>query len=310
MQLIAKHEAFNAQLGKWWDTQFLPAFHQLGDDKLGSKGVFALRRDALNSIVTALLPENLLSIYQVRGAMASNFKQHEADLKSIANSGWNAELIPDEEILASQFPEVLASLKKDAARITELEALFVAANETSEDDENEHEESESGVLPKPQVKALKDEKKENNGQLRDLKKELKFAKKEDPTRAQQLDGEIEKLTTANSVIDAKLEQHTVLEKELKELKAGIKEAENKKEHLVDAAREKITPEEAKALIEARFKQHMIASYAHYLRQIVTQLVKAVENLHNKYAITTEDILIKRDRQAALLNKFLVELGYE
>jgi type I restriction enzyme M protein len=311
LQLIAKHDAFNAQLGQWWDTQFLPAFHQLGDDKLGSKGVFSLRRDALNSIVTALLPENLLSIYQVRGAMASNFKQHEADLKSIANSGWNAELIPDEEILASQFPEVLASLKKDAARITELEALFAAANETPEDDnEDEQEESESTVLPKPQVKALKDTKKENNGQLRDLKKELKFAKKEDPARALQLEGEIEKLTTANSVIDTKLEQHTALEKELKELKAGIKEAEKKKEDLVDAAREKITPEVAKELIEARFKQHMVASYAHYLRQLVTQIVKAVESLHNKYAVTVKDILTNRDQQAALLNDFLVELGYE
>ncbi|MBO7928051.1 N-6 DNA methylase [Pseudoalteromonas sp. K222D] len=310
-QLIAKHDAFNDQLIKWWDTNFLPAFHELGDEKLGSKGVFALRRDALNSIVTALLPENLLSIYQVRGAMASNFKQHEADLKSIANSGWNAELIPDEEILESQFPEVLTNLKNDAARITELEALFAAANETTEDDnENEQEESESGVLPKPQVKALKDAKKENNSQLRDLKKELKFAKKEDPTRALQLEGEIEKLTTANDVIDTKLEQHTALEKELKELKAGIKEAEKKKEDLVDAAREKITPAEAKALIEARFKQQMVDSYVHYLRQLESQLIKAVENLHNKYAITAKEILTERDQQSTLLNSFLVELGYE
>lgn len=310
-QLIAKHEAFNAQLGKWWDTQFLPAFHQLGDDKLGSKGVFALRRDALNSIVTALLPANLLSIYQVRGAMASNFKQHEADLKSIANSGWNAELIPDEEILASQFPEVLASLKKDAARITELEALFAAVNETSEDDADEEQtESESGILPKTQVKILKGDKKENNGQLRDLKKELKFAKKEDPTRAIQIEVGIEKLTSANSMIDTKLEQHTGLEKELKELKAGIKEAGKKKEDLVDAAREKITPEEAKELIEARFKQQMVVSYAHYLRQLVAQIVKLVENLHNKYAITVKDILSERDEQANALNQFLVELGYE
>ena len=310
-QLIAKHDAFYTQLDNWWNTHFVPHFHKLGDETLGSKGVFALRRDAINSIVSALLPENLLSIYQVRGAMANNFKQHEADLKSIANSGWNAELIPDEEILESQFPEVLASLKKDAARITELEALFAAANETTEDDGDETvEESESGVLPKTQVKAFKDAKKENNGQLRDLKKELKFAKKEDPARALQLEASIEKLTSANADIDAKLEQHTTLEKELKELKAGIKEAEKKKEDLVEAAREKITPEEAKALIEARFKQQMTDSYAHYLRQLVTLLIKSIENLHNKYAITVKDILTEREQQAKLLNEFLVELGYE
>jgi type I restriction enzyme M protein len=311
-QLIAKHNAFNDQLGQWWETQFLPAFHQLGDEKLGSKGVFALRRDALNSIVTALLPENLLSIYQVRGAMASNFKQHEADLKSIANSGWNAELIPDEEILASQFPEVLASLKKDAARITELEALFAAVNETPEegDADEEQTESESGILPKAQVKTLKSDKKENNGQLRDLKKELKFAKKEDPARALQLESEIEKLTSANNVIDEKLSQHTALEQELKELKAGIKEAEKKKEDLIDAAREKITSEEAKELIEARFKLQMVTSYAYYLRNFVSQLIKAVENLHNKYAVTVKDILTERGEQVTALNQFLVELGYE
>ncbi len=307
-QLIAKHDAFYARLDNWWSAHFVPQFHKLGDETLSSKGVFALRRDALNSIVGALLPENLLSIYQVRGAMANNFKQHEADLKSIANSGWNAELIPDEEILESQFPEVLANLKRDAARITELEALFAAVNESTEDEAEE--ESESGVLPKVQVKAFKDAKKENNGQLRDLKKELKFAKKEDPTRALQLESSIEKLTSANTEIDAKLEQHTALEKELKELKAGIKEAEKKKEDLVEAAREKITPEEAKALIEARFKQQMVDSYAHYLRQLVTQLIKAVENLHNKYSITVKDILNEREQQANLLNKFLVELGYE
>lgn len=308
-QLIAKHDAFYAQLHNWWSTHFVPQFHKLGDETLGSKGVFALRRDALNSIVSALLPENLLSIYQVRGAMANNFKQHEADLKSIANSGWNAELIPDEEILESQFPDVLANLKKDAARITELEALFAAANESTEDDEAE-EESESGVLPKAQVKALKDSKKENNGQLRDLKKELKFANKEDPARALKLEASIEKLTSANTEIDEKLEQHTTLEKELKELKAGVKEAEKKKEELVDAAREKITPEEAKALIEARFKKQMRDSYAHYLRQLVIQLTKAIENLYNKYAITTKEIISARDQQASLLNDFLLELGYE
>lgn len=310
-QVLAKHNVFNAQLEKWWSTKFESEFHKLGDETLGSKGVFALRREALNSIVDVLLPENLLSIYQVRGAMANVFKQYEADLKSIANSGWNAELIADEEILASQFPDVLQNLKRDAARITELETLFSATNEISEDDTDEPQhEFESGVLPANVVKALKDEKKENNGQLRDFKKELKFAKKEDPVRALQLEAKLEELTSANTVIDSKLELHTKLETELKDLKAGIKEAEKKKDALVDAAREKITPQEAKVLIDARFKQQMVDSYAHYLRQVVVQLVKAVESLHDKYAITAKEIIAARDKQSSLLNDFLMGLGYE
>ncbi|MEY8198139.1 MAG: N-6 DNA methylase [Colwellia sp.] len=316
--VIAKHQALSDQLDNWWEKTFAPAFYKLGDDLTGSKGVFALRRESLNSIVKALLPKNLLSLYQIRGAMASNFKNSEAELKSIANSGWNAELIPDEEILQSQFPQLLADLKKDQSRISELEVLFVAANEVSEDDEDSasdsDEENENGleseVMPKAQVKTLKASQKENNGQLRDLKKELKFAKKEDEGRAKELEAQIEVLNKANSTIDEKLAQHKGLEKELKDLKAGIKEAEKKKDDLVQKAREKITPIEARELIEKRFKQLMQASFEQYLRQIITHLIKAVENLHGKYAVTVKDILTERDQQAGLLDGFLQELGYE
>ncbi|MFT7413057.1 MAG: type I restriction enzyme M protein [Paraglaciecola sp.] len=314
-QLIEKHQSLNKQLDNWWCKHFLPEFYSLGDNLIGSKGVFALRRDALNSIATALLPANLLSIYQIRGAMAGNFKQYEADLKSIANSGWNAELIPDEEILQSQFPEVLVNLKKDATRISELEDLFAAANETVDEEsddaeDNTNEENGTGVLPKTQVKQLKDAKKENNGQLSTLKKELKYAKKEDPAKAIELEKRIAILSAANADIDEKLAQHTALETELKELKAGIKQAEKLKEDLLETARNNIAPSDAKILIEQRFKQQMQESFNQYLRQLVSQFVKAVENLHGKYAITVKDILTERDEQAALLNSFLQELGYE
>jgi type I restriction enzyme M protein len=313
-QLIEKHHSLNKQLDNWWCEHFLPEFYSLGDNLIGSKGVFALRRDALNSIVTALLPANLLSMYQIRGAMAGNFKQYEADLKSIANSGWNAELIPDEEILQSQFPEVLVNLKKDAARISELEAMFAGANETADEEagdteDNTDEEDGTGILPKTQVKQLKDAKKENNGQLSTQKKELKYAKKEDPAKAIELEKRITALTAANSTIDEKLAQHTSLETELKELKAGIKQAEKLKEDLLETARSNIAPSDAKILIEQRFKKQMQESFNQYLRQLVSQLVKAVENLHGKYAVTVKDILSERDEQAALLGDFLQELGY-
>jgi type I restriction enzyme M protein len=321
--LVNKHQELSTALNNWWDKTFAPKFHELGDKQIGSKGVFALRNESLNSIVNALLPQGLLSIYQIRGALASNFKNAEAELKSIANSGWNAELIPDEEILQSQFPHVLADIKKDQARINELDALFAAANEVSEDedsakesdeDHDEDHDEENGVLSKAlskqESKALKAAQKDNNGQLRDLKKEYKFAKKEDQARTKELETQIEALNKANSAIDEKLAQHTTLEKELKDLKAGIKEAEKKKDELVEKARESISPEQARELIEQRFKQAMQASYEQYLRQLVTHLVKAVENLHGKYAVTVKDILTERDQQAELLDGFLRGLGYE
>ena len=310
-QLQAKHQAFHHALQQWWTDEFLPEFYSLGDELAGSKGVFALRRDALNSIVKALLPEQLLSIYQIRGAMANNFKKQEADLKSIANSGWNAELIPDEEILQSQFPDVLANLKQDQTRINELEALFAAANESSDEDgETEESDVEGGVLPKVQVKQLKADKKEHNGQLRDLKKQLKFARKEDPNKATALEQKVEQTSELIASIDARLEQHTALEKELKDLKGGLKEAEKKKDELIEAARSQISNVDAKILIEKRFRQDLEGDFSAYIRALTTSLVKASENLHNKYAVTVKEIVAERNREAGVLDGFMRELRYE
>ena len=48
----------------------------------------------------------------------------------------------------------------------------------------------------------------------------------------------------------------------------------------------------------------------YLRQDQRAFIAAVENLWQKYAVTTKQILAERDREALQLNIFLKELGYE
>ena len=68
-------------------------------------------------------------MYQVRGAFASYMKNLEAEFKSIAASGWSPELIPEEQILQSQFPEILEQIAQDQARISELEAMFSEASD-------------------------------------------------------------------------------------------------------------------------------------------------------------------------------------
>lgn len=113
-------------------------------------------------------------------------KSLEPDLKSIAASGWGPEFIPEDEILQSQFPEVLAQIANDHTRIAELDALLTAANVAGEedgeesdsegDDDNSGEEG-IGVLPKAKVKALKDAKKALNSEIRQLKKEVRELKK-------------------------------------------------------------------------------------------------------------------------------------
>ena len=55
---------------------------------------------------------HLLTEHQIRGALASYFEFFKPEFKSIAFSGWGPELIPDDDILQSQFPEILAEMEQ------------------------------------------------------------------------------------------------------------------------------------------------------------------------------------------------------
>ena len=154
--VAAAHEAFLQTLETWWHKH-LPGIEALAPSN-GKKGnVYALRRSLLVSIEQTFAGTKLLTGHQIRGAFARYVDELKADLKSVAASGWGPELIPDADILESQFPEVLAEMETKRTRIAELAALFAAA-----DGEDYEDEEGIGVLPVEQVKALKED-------LKDLK---------------------------------------------------------------------------------------------------------------------------------------------
>lgn len=165
--VAAAHKAFLQTLEAWWGKH-LPAIEALAPTN-GKKGnVYALRRSLLASIEQTFAGTKLLTGHQIRGAFARYVDELKADLKSIAASGWGPELIPDADILESQFPEVLAEMEQKRTRLAELTALFAAADEEDYEDEDD-----VGVLPRDQVKTLKDELKELNAAWKKALKELK-----------------------------------------------------------------------------------------------------------------------------------------
>lgn len=297
--LRAKHAAFHKAIDGWWKKN-VAEIERLPE----TQNVFELRRHCIDGLAKSLTPQGLLTTHQVRGAVAAYIKSLESDLKSIAASGWGPELIPDDEILQSQFPEVLAKIEQDQARIAELEGLFAAVSGGDEEDGDVEVDAENGVLPKSLVKSLKEEKKNLGGEIKDAKKRAKNGGRSGvPTEIVAAEKRIED-------IDAQLARHVALEDELKTLKAHIREVEKQKEELIAAARAKITEDEAKELILARFRRLLTEQFDGYLRQHQRACIAAVENLWSKYAVTTKQILSERDREAAQLNAFLKELGYE
>lgn len=284
------HEAFLKTLETWWQKH-LPGIEALApiDGKKGN--VYELRRKLLTSIDQAFASNTLLDGHQVRGAFARYVGELKADLKSIAASGWGAELIPDSDILESQFPEVLADIETKRTRLAELAALFAAADEEDYEDSDD-----TGVLPGDQVKELK-------AKLKQIKGDMKLAKR-DPGL-----GDWRLLDKEAAAIEAQLARHKALEDEAKQLKADLRAAEKKLEELVAAAREKIDRDEARKVIVERLHRLLVQTYESYLRADQRACLAALENLYLKYAVTAEDIEKHRDAATKKLKDSLGELGY-
>ena len=289
--VAAAHSAFLQTLEAWWQTS-LPLVEALAPSN-GQKGnVYELRRALLAGIEQSFAANTLLTGHQIRGAFARYVDDLKADLKSIAASGWGPELIPDADILASQFPELLAEMEQKRLRLAELAALFAAADEEDYEDSDD-----SGVLPGDEVKALK-------AKLKEAKASAKLAKKEGDK------SELATYLAEADEIEKRLARHKALEDEAKQLKAELRATEKKQEELVAAAREKISADEAKGVILERLHRLLMQTYEGYLRADQRACIAALENLHGKYAVTAKQIEARRDEAAAKLKGFLVELGYE
>ena len=286
------------QLEAWWQ-QHLPLVEALAPDAdnqhATGRNVYALRASLLDSIertFRAPAGQNLLTRYQIRGAFANYYKLLASDFKSIAASGWGPELIPDEDILQSQYPQVLAELEQQHSRLAELQALFAAASEEDFEDSDD-----TGALPAEEVKTLKASLKEAKGLMKLARRDTSFG----DWQAHQCEAER---------LETQLARHKALEDEARQLGALIKSTEKNRDELVERARQKITNDEARQAIVERLGKVLQDSYRQYLRADQRACIGSIENLWGKYAVTAKQIEAERDQAARVLQAHLMELGYE
>ena len=341
--LLASHDDFMSRLTAWWSS-VEPMMQMLASGNGQADNVYALRRALMESIAKSFARETLLNAFQIRGAMARYVDGLKTDLKSVAASGWGAELIPDDEILQSEFPELIEELAAKRARIDEVQALFAAADEEGNEDDDD-----SGVLASTEVKRLKDLLKMQGAELKalvraaqgaapDLVVELELAKAAaklgklgDPDFAavRRLADAADKAGSTShfaapvrllaqqgqAMVDAladaegRLARHEALEDEAKALRAELRTAEKKREELISAARNKITSEGARRQILRRFRETLLTTYRAYLDAERRAVTAAIEKLYDKYAVTVLDIEDKRSKAAKELDSYLRALGY-
>jgi len=310
-----KHESYMTCLKLWWDE------HQAKLEALpDNRNVYELYH-AFSATITAKIGSlGILDEFKCRGAFAGFWNDIFNDLRSVAASGWNAELIPDDEILQSQFPEVIKELNDCIAKRDELEALFTEVNDL---EEGAWSEEEYEVFPKEELAEVKATIKSLGAELKELSKDIKNKTKQikalmksgeaysEIERAleslQKPELELEKRIAAQ---EARIAKHLEMEKELKESRKKIKEIKDLKEQLVEQARSKISQAEAKLLILQRWEATLYSKVNEHLVQNSRDLRTALEKLWDKYDQPLHRILQERDNAATELSKYLQELGYE
>lgn len=318
------HDTYHTALQTWWAT-LLPALQNLPQ----SRNVYDLYQQFATSFAQTLSGP-MLDLYQTRGAFAAYWNTLLSDFKSVAASGWNAELIPEDEILESQFPDVLAELRQNQARRDEIEALFREVNEL---DEGVWNPDDYDVMPKEAVKELKDKLRDYRSQLKEVDKALKAARARQKAylKEQQKNGSLftddDELKAIEAIIaelvhkqeneleraEFELEQanarQLAYEDELKQCKKVITDITKRKDELVAQARERINEAQAQALITARWERTLYYVVDGYLQAHTRTLIAALENLWTKYETPLADLLHTRAQETDVFDQFLMELGY-
>lgn len=212
-----------------------------------TKDAYQILIEYAGSLHTTFGSQSMLDEHKIRGVLVSWWYDVKPDLKSIQASGWNAELIPDEDILNSQCPEIVEQISELEEKVANNEAIVQKEKDANENDEE-----------------LSDE---------DLD-EIKQAKKD-----------------------------------LKEDKKELEKINKSKDKLIEAARAKISAEEAKELIMQRFYNLLENRLKDYIQQHFYEIVHHLENLWDKYKVTAKEIETQRDKETAKLNEFLRVLEY-
>lgn len=314
-EIKGKHNEYTTSLDDWWERH-LPDFEALPE----KQNIHELYHRFSATITTSLKEHGILDGFKSRGAFAAYWDTLFTDLRSVAASGWNAELIPDEEILESQFPEVLRELRENEARRDELASLFKEVNDLEEGAWNEE---EYEAWPKSELAEVKAGIKELGAELKEVKREMKNlasqvkARKKAGESSADMELARERLEKQRVRLEERIEgeevrfaRHAALDAELRQCKQVIREIKERKEKLVEEARQRIGEAEAKQLILARWQRTLHATVADYLAQYQREFRAKVENLWQKYHQPLHAILTERDAASAELAGYLKELGYE
>ena len=331
-------------LESWWAAA-RDDFAQLRQARNGGKKMPEVRYELLGTLKEKLIPLGVLGEFKSAGVFVNWWQQIRYDLKTIVSTGWHHSLIPDDDLITSCFQAEADAIENLEAQISEAQSELAEAVETAQEVagyEPEEGEKVTAAVIKKALKELIDDLKRSEGSS--ARKELKNLQAQDKaikaienrikenkaalkTRTDELALKLQlkrlggdefkaeslelirqveaQLTELDSKNKAEKKKITALKKDQAALMARL----SKTDAILAAIGGQLTEAEARELILKKLYDLVSNELNRYLNAEKRRLIAVVENLWDKYAVSSRELENQRAETLKKLNKFLSGLGY-
>lgn len=304
-----------------------------------------VRSGLLTTFKDKFIPLLVLDEFKCAGVFVNWWQQIRYDLKTIISTGWHHSLIPDDYLISAFFQAEADEIEMLEAQISEAQSELAEAVETAQEVaayEPEEGEKVTAVVIKKALKNLIDDLMGSNGESarKELKKLLtqekaiiaiekrikgnKSALKiktdelalmiqlkrlggdefkvESQELIQQVDAQLVGLNSSKKDDKKKI---TALNKDRAALEARLARSDG----LLTAIGGQLTEEEARQLILSKLYDLVHHELNRYLNAEKRALIQVVENLWDKYAVSSRELETERIETLKTLDGFLKGLGY-
>ena len=320
--LAAHHDALEA----WWDVA-RDDFAQLRDGKKMPE----VRHELLTTIKSKLIPLGVLDEFKSAGVFVNWWQQIRYDLKTIISTGWHHTLIPDDYLIAAFFQTEADAIEALEAKISETQSELAEAVETAQEVaayEPEEDETVTAAVIKKALKELIDDLKGSTGEsaqkelkalqaqekaITALEKRIKESKAELKTLTDELEHKLQLKRLGGDEfkaesqqllrqVDAQLAALDESKKEdkkkitaLQKDKAALQARIAKTDALLASIGGQLTEAEAKTLILKKLYDLANQELNRYLNAEKRRLIQVVENLWDKYAVSSRALESRTNR---------------
>jgi len=304
-----------------------------------------VRNELLTALKDKLIPLQVLDEFKSAGVFVNWWRQIRYDLKTIISTGWHHALIPDEYLIPEYFSLEAAEIEKLEAKIGEEQSNLTEAVEAAQEAvayEPEEDETFTASVIKKVLKDLIDDLQDSEGQsarrelanlqaqekaitavekrIKETKAKLRLKadelelklqlkrlgsdefKEESLALLQQIDGNLANLDEKNK--DDKKEI-TALNRDKTTLNARMAKADA----MLTAIGGQLTEDDTRKLILKKLYDLAAGELSRYLNAEKRAFIARIENLWNKYAVSSRELENERTATLKTLNNFLKNLGY-